>query len=298
MSEDLARWDADEAMRERVERSLEASLIRVPVWFGDAISDGALRRVEADLPLFVALGALTEEEASAWRARFDETERVWRAPEEEIVGDALRIRAAALLERRFDAFVRSEPGSPDALRELQAALAVLRALRMTSAEEHRKWGERIEDAIFERRPEALRPPEDRPYRAAELERVIACPSQRLSGVRLTCLELYRDCAILRWHRVLAAGEARAAVDAQREARDEQALQEVGRRFAASFELRDDLRTRYRAVDPCARTAGWRGISGESGYPVWGASPFVPGVPQGARRLHARNADDEFTIELG
>ena len=124
------------------------------------------------------------------------------------------------------------------------------------------------------------------------------PSQRLGGIRLTCLELYSDCAILRWHRVLSREEAGAAVGAQREAHDEQALADVGRRFAAAFELRDDVGTPYRAAAaPRAQTGGWRGIGGKAGYPLWGASPFVPAVPERARRLEARNGDDQFTVEL-
>ena len=77
-----------------------------------------------------------------------------------------------------------------------------------------------------------------------------------------------------------------------------ALGEVGRRFAAAFELRDDVGTPYRAAaGPRAQTGGWRGIDGADGCPLWGASPFVPAVPRRARRLEARNGADQFTIDL-
>ena len=294
MSEQL---DPREAMRRRVESGLERQLSWVPVWFGDRISESMLRWVEAELPLLIAIGALGEEEASAWRARFARAEQAWRAPEAEIFSDELKSRAAALLEKRFEAFARSQPGSGVELGELQAALSLLRAVRLTSKEEHDRWNERIMDAIAERRPPPA--PPERPYRAAELERVVSCPSERSGGIRLTCLELYRDCAILRWHRVLSPEQAGAAASAQREARGDWDLREVRRRFTATFELRDDLGTHYRAAAaPSAETGGWRGINGKTGYPLWGASPFVPAVPDNARRLEVRTEADQFTVELG
>lgn len=293
MSDDL---DPHEAMRQRVESFLERQLSWVPVWFGDRISERMLQWVEVELPLLVAIGALSQEEETAWRARFARAEQAWRAPEAEIFSADAKSSAAALLEKRFEAFARSEPGSGVELGQLQAALSTLRAVRLTSKEEHDQWGERILDTIAERRPPPAPPP--RPYRADELERVVPCPSQRAGGIRLTSLELYRDCAILRWHRVLSPEQAGAAASAQREASDDRDLREVRRRFAATFELRDDLGTHYRAAaPPRAETGGWRGINGKTGYPVWGASPFVPAVPRNARRLEALTGDDEFTIEL-
>ena len=294
MSEQL---DPREAMRQRVESFLERQLSWVPVWFGDRIDESMLQWVAAELPLLVAMGALSEEEESAWRARFAHAEQAWRAPEAEIFSDEVKSSAAALLEKRLEAFARSEPGSGVELGELQAALSVLRAVRLTSEEQHDQWGERILDVIAERRPRPPAPPQ-RPYLAAELERVVPCPSQRVDGTRLTCLQLYRDCAILRWHRVLSPDQAAAASSAQREAREEPDLREVRRRFTATFELRDDLGTEYRAAaPPRAETGGWHGINGKTGYPVWGASPFVPAVPDNARRLEARAGDGQFTIEL-
>ena len=52
-----------------------------------------------------------------------------------------------------------------------------------------------------------------------------------------------------------------------------------------------------AAPPRAETGGGHGINGKTGYPVWGASPFVPTVPDNARRLEARTEDGQFTIEL-
>ena len=293
MSEQL---EPREAMRQRAASFLERQLSWVPVWFGDRISERTLRWVEAELPLLVAIGALSEEEASAWRDRFARAEQAWRAPEAEIFSDEVRSSAAALLEKGFEAFARPEPHSGVKLGELHAALSVLRAVRLTSEEEHDTWRERILDAIAERRPPPA--PPDRPYRAAEVEGVVSCSTQRADGIRLTCLELYRDCAIVRWHRVLSREQAGAATSAQREARDEPDLREVRRRFTANLELHDDLGTHYRAAaPPRAETGGWHGIDGKTGYPLWGASPFVPAVPDNARRLEARTEKGEFTIEL-
>ncbi len=289
--------DPREPMRQRVEGFLECQLSWVPIWFGDRISESTLQWVAAELPLLVAIGALSQEEASAWRARFARAEQAWRAPEAEVFSEEVRRSAAALLEKRFEAFARAEPGSGVELGQLQAALHVLRALRLTSEEEHGQWRERILDAIAERRP-APAPPQ-RPYRADELERVVSCPSRRAGGIRLTCLELYRDCAILRWHRVLSPEQAGTAASAQPEAHGGWDMREVRRRFAATFELRDDLGTHYRAAaPPTAETGGWRGVNGKTGYPVWGAWPFIPAVPGDARRLEALTGDEEFTIELG
>ncbi|CAA9518716.1 MAG: hypothetical protein AVDCRST_MAG67-3219 [uncultured Solirubrobacteraceae bacterium] len=297
MSSGGVHSDAYVAMRRRLQHSLENQLSWVPVWFGDRISEHMLSQLRAQLPLLVTLGALSDDEAAAWRARVARVEHAWRASEDDIFDDAVKLAAAEILEKRFNVFAQSEPGTTEALGELHAALRPLRALRLISKDEDARWSERIHAAISEKRPERPEHP-DRPYRAANLQQVVACPSQRAEGVRLTCLELYSDCTILRWHRVLSHEQAGDALNAQREARDDQAAAEVGRRFAAAFELTDDVGTSYAAAgEPRAQTGRWQSIDTECGYPLWGASPFVPAIPQQARRLEARHADDWFTIDL-
>ena len=74
------------------------------------------------------------------------------------------------------------------------------------------------------------------------------------------------------------------------------LADIVRQFEGSSEAAADHGLR-RAADPRAQTGGWQRIDAEGGYPLWGASPFLPAVPERARRLEARHGDDWFTIDL-
>ncbi len=117
-----------------------------------------------------------------------------------------------------------------------------------------------------------------------------------SGVRLTCAELYADCVIVRWQRLVSADEL--AEDPHSATRVSGA-EEVDHRWGAVFELRDDLGTLYAAADPGSEITGSReaGVKGEPN-PVWGRSVFVPAAPPKANRLTALRGRDEFKLNLG
>ncbi|MDQ6806690.1 MAG: hypothetical protein M3065_17380, partial [Actinomycetota bacterium] len=71
---------------------------------------------------------------------------------------------------------------------------------------------------------------------AELRTVLAGPLERLGGVRLLCAELYSDCVIVRWHRLLTPEEAAARDDHDPFLDYPEGILEEGRRWGAVFDL--------------------------------------------------------------
>ncbi|MDP8942605.1 MAG: hypothetical protein M3N16_00545 [Actinomycetota bacterium] len=131
-------------------------------------------------------------------------------------------------------------GGEETLR-FHAMLNALADLGAVSSAECRGWRERRESARRGREPRSA----PLPYVPAELRRVVAGPPQRADGVRLICAELWDDRVVLRWHRVMSAEEV-AAAERHRLQDESSEPMEDWRRAAETFELRDDLGTRYEA----------------------------------------------------
>lgn len=253
---------------------------------------------EAELAAYVAVGALSAQEADEWLERFARAARALAVSDEEVATEAVRARAEELLDDHLAALAPTlEARDRATSRRFRSALRVLEQVGAISEETHDAYSARAEPER-QPRPQAPPPPPRRSLEATVLERVIAGPSVRLSALRLICAELYRDCVTLRWHRLLTPQEA-AARDAFMPFADPPGgFFEQGRRWGADLELHDDRGTRYE------RVAGESGMTHEycrrrddKPTPVWGYATFLPQVPPDATRLEAVNGSDRFVIAL-
>lgn len=282
-------------MRRRVDSNLNSHLASLSIYVGASLKpDLTFEWVKAQLPNFVAFGALTEDEASQWRSRFARAEEAVKAPDSEVVDERTQARAAELLKETIESVRRREDESGAALARFHASLYAFKALGAVSEAEVSKWNDRVLQAIEEGRPEPKA--KNRPYVAAEFRRVVVGPPQRLRGVRLTCAELYTDCVMLRWHRLVMPDEL---AEGQESNASGKSADEVVRRWGAVLELRDDLGTQYVAADPANEITGSReAFEQREPSPVWGCSVFVPAVPEEASSLTALDGLDEFRLSLG
>jgi hypothetical protein len=118
---------------------------------------------------------------------------------------------------------------------------------------------------------------------------------RLNGVRVTCAELYEDCVIVRWHRVLSAEEVSRA---EKACADQPAPEGLAAHFGAVLSLEDDLGTDYGPGTQRQQITGDNGrFENDGPVPVWGRSIFGPAVPQRASRLTTLRGPDKFALEL-
>ena len=253
---------------------------------------------EAELAAYVAVGALSAQEADEWLERFARAARALAVADEEVATHAVRARAQELLEDHLAALAptleaRDRAGS----RRFGSALWALESVGAISEETRDAYKARAEPEK-QPRPQAPPPPPRPSFEAAVLERVVAGPSVRLSALRLICAELYRDGVTLRWHRLLTPEEAAARDEFMPFADPPGGFFEQGRRWGADLELHDDRGTRYE------RVAGDSGMSHEycrrrddKPTPVWGYATFLPQAPPDATRLEAVNGSDRFVIAL-
>jgi hypothetical protein len=111
---------------------------------------------------------------------------------------------------------------------------------------------------------------------------------------VTCAELYGDCVVVRWHRVLSAEEIGRG---EKACADRATSDELAAHFGVALALEDDLGTAYAPATHAHRITGDRAASGnKEPVPVWGRSVFVPAAPDGVKRLTARNQQDDFVLE--
>ncbi|MDQ6807258.1 MAG: hypothetical protein M3065_20410, partial [Actinomycetota bacterium] len=193
-----------EARRRRVDSMLSGHLGLALLHKGDPeAKQRMLTPHEAELRAYVVAGVLSEADAEAWRARFAAAERAVTAPDSEVGDRATRTQATELLEELLKA--RTSDDEQTKASSFHSALGAFTAIGLISTEEQREWNERARPAPSPPRHHRLL---DRPsYTAAELRTVLAGPLERLGGVRLLCAELYSDCVIVRWHRLLTPEEA-------------------------------------------------------------------------------------------
>jgi hypothetical protein len=283
-----------EALRGRVEANLHSHLASLSVCVSGALEPAAtLRWVKAQLPNFVALGALTKAEASDWQARFARAEEAVRAPDGEVVGERTKARANELLAETIDGVGGDRDESELALARFHAFLAAFRALGAVRADEASSWRERVLRAIEQRMPEPR--PSNRAWVARQCRRVVTGPSRRIGGVRLTCAELYEDCVMLRWHRLISPAELASTEDTAAPGKPNDS---AAGRWGVKLELRDDIGTPYAAVDPLSEITGSREpLEKEEPSVLWGRSIFMPAVPNETSHLVAAYGADEFELDL-
>jgi hypothetical protein len=305
MSAEEQRRLTREAMHRRVEDSLAYRLTMHRLKAPEL--DDLLRHDLAELPLFVAIGALSDDEATEWRERFTLAAQAFRTPDSEVVDEDQRTRARELLH---EALADYEASRADSDRRpfwrFPAVLRALKAVGAVSGDEASEWDRSFHDVLDRKskpkrearqRAERQAQPESRPelprYEAAELSRVVVGPPQRLGGVRVTCAELYQDCVIVRWHRVLTADEISRG---EKACAGQPTSEELSAHFGAVLSLEDDLDTDYAPGSRPHQITGNNGPS-ENDKPVsvWGRSVFVPAVPQRIERLTALRGPDEFGL---
>jgi hypothetical protein len=230
---------------------------------------------------FVAIGAISAEEASEWRARLARACEPAAEPDPD-----LRRRAIEHLER-LDA------AGGDVVTAVDALVAA-RAIKQDDAE---RW-------IAPRRlpiggePGDLDPPPR--FDDSAFRRAVLGPETRESGVRVTVVELYDGGTVVNWHLSYAAGGRRGeklwtrlVLDGFED--DPDIVADVDREALLIFDepiaLEDDLGTIYRAAE------GGFEIS-ERGRDASGYNGFATAVPPGATRLYvAVGGAGRITIPL-
>lgn len=221
--------------------------------------------------------------AECWKAehtRLRATANAHLGPHDE----RLAAKAVELLESLF-APVRpraSDDWDPATYRRYQEALFTLTGIGALSQARARPWLERQHRTLTPPggRPEPEPDPE-LPFAAGELHGVLAGPADRLDGMRVTSLELYADCVIVRFHQLLPP-----------EPEDPVARRELLR---ATFGLQDDRGTRYEAV-ACPPPRGCRPRKLDR-WPdlLVGWQAFVPGAPVAARDFTVAWRDGRFRL---
>jgi hypothetical protein len=305
MSGEEERRLAIQAMHQRVEDSL-AYRLTMHRLKSPELRD-LLQRDLDELPLFVAIGALSDDEATAWRERFTLAAEAFKAPDSEVVDEDQRTRARKLLQEALADYEASKPDSDKRpFWRFPAVLRTLKAVGTVSEDEASEWDRSFHEVLdrkskpkrearqrAERQAQPGSGPELQRYQAAELSRVAIGPPQRLGGVRVTCAEVYEDCVIVRWHRVLGADEISRVEKAYT---NQPTSEELAAHFGAALSLKDNLGTDYATGSQPHQITGDNGLS-ENDEPisVWGRSIFVPAVPPRVERLTALRGKDEFRL---
>lgn len=259
---------------------------RLELFLEDHVDDHAGHDYAAAIEALLAAGILSMERAESWKAehaRLSASRHHFQGPYDE----ELEARAVELLEALF-APVRplaSDEWDPAVFQRYQEALSALRVIGALSLERARPWLE-VQHATLTPpggRPEPEPEPE-MPFAAGELSAVLAGPAGRLDGMRVTSLELYGDCVIVRFHQLLPPEPA----------------DPVERRELVSspFELEDEAGTPYRpALVPEPRGCRRRE---PKGWPeaLVGWQAFVPGVPLDARTLTVGWRERRWLTSIG
>jgi hypothetical protein len=260
-------------MTERIEQFLE-----------DHAGGHGVEDYPAAVDALVATRLLSPDRAQSWKAEHAglRASSTHQGPYD----GQVEATATELLETLF-APVRpqaSDGWDPALYQRYQEALSTLVGIRALSHERARPW--------FERQHQTLRPaggwPEPEPdpemlFAAGELTAVLITPTQRLEGMRVTCLELYDDCVVARFHQRLPSEPA-----------DPVERREFIRK---PFELQDDAGTAYRpAPIPSPRGCKRREIKG---WPevIVGWQAFVPGAPLDARAFTVGWREQRFRLSL-
>ena len=239
----------------------------------------------AAVDALVAVGVLSTEQAEIWKAEHARL-RASGAGHQGPYDEDIEAKAEQLLEDLF-APVRaraSDDWDSAMYQRYQEALSTLTGIGALSHERARPW--------FGRQQQVLAPaggwPEPEPdpemaFAAGELSAVIAGPVDRVDGMRVTGLELYGDCVIVRFHQLL----------------QEEPADPVQRReyLRTPFALSDERGTEYRpAAIPTPRGCKPREVTGWPEVLV-GWQAFVPGSPLDVRAFTVSWREYRFELSL-
>ncbi|MDQ6807259.1 MAG: hypothetical protein M3065_20415 [Actinomycetota bacterium] len=204
---------------------------------------------QAQVGALRAIGALSAGEVSAWVTRLKS--ELARAGDPNPPGPPDREsaeRARVLLVELLEPSARQR-GTGTNLRSMspfERALSALEYCGLVSRDEAAGWQDwflaRVDLPEDEKRTMRGRWRPSKSFEGIELLNVIPGPPTLLGDVRITCLELYSDGAILRWRRVLE-------LSSEQRRRREQSVVLLGDReepgpVPPQLELRDDLGTVY------------------------------------------------------
>ena len=237
--------------------------------FDEPASRGSL---DVALELFVALGALSGEEADDWRRRFE-------AAEERPEPNA-RLRKRA---REHLAHLDKEAGDRNGER-LEAAVAAFAGLGLLTKAEEREWNDRLQTRAGDEEldEDAQRWLEDakraKAFDDSTVLSTLIGPHRRVAGMYVTLVELAAGGVVVHWHFAAQPGESSDA-DAvwRRLAWDE--VPDGPEPFKSSvLGLTDDIGTDYL----CAGSG--YSSTGDDRHVAYGETSFVPAVPADATRL--------------
>jgi hypothetical protein len=238
----------------------------------------------AAVEALVAVGLVTDDAAVRWKAehaRIRGLGGAHRGPYD----PSVEAKAIELLEALFEP-VRpraSEEWDGATFQRYQEALSTVTAIGALSYPRARPWLQRQGDTLV---PGGWKPPPpepEMPFTASELTGVVASRPVRLDGMRITSVELFGDCVIVRSHQVLP----------------EEPEDPVERRqlLETALELEDDRGTEYRSVAiPCAHgckrpeVRQWPEV-------LLGWQAFLPAAPGDARRFFITWRDELFEVEV-
>ncbi len=235
---------------------------------------------------FADLGLIETDQELEWSARFERSGRPLEPPSAELHARAVELLEQELDDRASDA----EPGPDDSLGRRERFTTKLQALLETGIidwGEGSDWIDRL-DRVF---PDCSARPELPAYAGLELRAVAIGPGTRLAGLRMTSVEMYDDCVIVRWHLL---------PDDHEEWCDRIALTDHVEdliRAHCPASLQDDLGTAY--VPAPAGVWTWRDVFHLRQRPavMTGSSAFTPGTPQDATKLSIACASGDVEIRL-
>ena len=141
---------------------------------------------------FNELGLIDLHAELEWSARFERSGRPLEPPPADLHACAVELLERELEDRAPDI------AADDPLGPRERFMTKLQALLETGVID---WGERSDwtdrlDRVFPDRAIRREPPA---YAGRELRAVAIGPDTRLAGLRITSVEMYDDCVIVRWH---------------------------------------------------------------------------------------------------
>ncbi len=260
-------------MTELVDRFLEAHID------GYGVSD-----FSAAVDALAAAGLISDEAGTSWKAEHARI-RGLGAAHHGPYDPEVEAKAIELLEALLEPVRARDRADWDGavFQRYQEALSTLTAIGALSYERARPWLQRQSETLV---PGGWKPPPaepEMPFTAAELVTVVPGPASRLGGTRITSVELFADCVIVRSHQLVP----------------EQPEDPVERRqlLGTALELEDDKGTRYRSVAiPCAHGCkrpvirGWPEV-------LLGWQAFLPAAPPNARRFFITWRDEWFEVVI-
>jgi hypothetical protein len=271
------------SLEDAADRFLEEGLARLPELNDAEQQDGHTERFLAAVEALAAVRAISLEEAASWTERFERALKSIHAPANVLATPPTRFRADEILER-----LSSRRTSATGTEEWFWVLTALQNIGVLSGQRRREEEARIvargrgakthgtEMSAAEAAP---------PLRATDLQRVIPGPSRRRLGLRVTSLEVYSDCVIVRWHYLVQEADANRA------------LSSVADDMVRRLELRDDSGTQYMSSRLGSVVSSLGGLAAAPRRAVTGSQAFVPTVANDATVVTIKYSLARFPISL-